>query len=54
MPGQTRIYTAGEKEYETWMKRKEKGVPFNNELLREFRELCDDYSLPEYLDLFES
>ena len=54
MPGQTRIYTAGEKEYITWMKRKEKGVPFNNELLKEFRKLCDDYSLPEYLYLFES
>ena len=52
MPGQTRIYTAGEKEYDTWQERKDKGVPFNNELLDEFRGLCDTYGLMEYLPLF--
>ena len=26
-PGQSRIYTAGEKEYEVWLDRKDKGVP---------------------------
>ena len=39
MPGQTRIYTAGEKEHDTWLERKDKGVPFNDELLEEFRGL---------------
>ena len=54
MPGQNRIYTAGEKEYYTWLERKEKGVPFNNELLEEFRGLCKTYGLDEYLHYFES
>jgi L-2-hydroxycarboxylate dehydrogenase (NAD+) len=53
MPGQNRIYTAGEKEYDTWMFRKDKGVPFNNELLAEFRGLCTNYDLKEYLGHFE-
>ena len=53
MPGQTRIYTAGEKEYDTWLERKDKGVPFNNELLEEFRGLCKIYKLEEYLTYFE-
>lgn len=54
MPGQTRIFTAGEKEHETWLSRKDKGVPFNNELLSEFRGLCNDYDLKEYTSLFEN
>jgi LDH2 family malate/lactate/ureidoglycolate dehydrogenase len=53
MPGQSRIYTAGEKEYATWLQRKDKGVPFNNELLNEFRGLCNDYDLKGYLHHFE-
>ena len=53
MPGKTRIYTAGEKEYDTWMERKDKGVPFNNELLKEFRGLCNTYDLKGYLPHFE-
>jgi L-2-hydroxycarboxylate dehydrogenase (NAD+) len=53
MPGQTRIYTAGEKEHDTWMERKEKGVPFNKELLEEFRGLCNFYDLKDYLAHFE-
>jgi LDH2 family malate/lactate/ureidoglycolate dehydrogenase len=54
MPGQTRIYTAGEKEYYTWLERKDTGLPFNNELLEEFRGLCKDYCLEEYLPHFNS
>ncbi|MEI6048702.1 MAG: Ldh family oxidoreductase [Bacteroidota bacterium] len=54
MPGQTRIYTAGEKEYDTWLERKDKGVPFNVELLEEFRGLCITYNLREYLPHFEA
>lgn len=53
MPGEDRIYTAGEKEYYCWMERKDKGVPFNKELLKEFRGLCKEYSLEEYLPYFE-
>ena len=53
IPGQTRIYTAGEKEYYTWMERKDKGVPFNDELLEEFRGLCNNYDLGNYLPYFE-
>jgi Malate/L-lactate dehydrogenases len=53
MPGQTRIYTAGEKENDTWLQRKNKGVPFNNELLEEFRGLCNTYDLKGYLPYFE-
>lgn len=53
MPGQSRIYTAGEKEHETWLERKDKGVPFNNELLEEFRGLCNTYNLKGYLSYFE-
>ena len=53
MPGQTRIYTAGEKENDTWLQRKDKGVPFNDELLEEFRVLCNTYDQNEYLPYFE-
>jgi len=53
MPGQTRIYTAGEKEYYTWMERKDKGAPFSSELLAEFRALCNEYGLKDYLPHFE-
>jgi LDH2 family malate/lactate/ureidoglycolate dehydrogenase len=53
MPGQTRIYTAGEKENDTWLQRKDKGVPFNDELLEEFRVLCNTYDQKGYLPYFE-
>lgn len=52
MPGKARIYTAGEKEYLTSMDRSSKGVPFSGQLLNEFRGLCKDYELDEYLNLF--
>lgn len=53
MPGQDRIYTAGEKEYYTWLERKEKGVPFNKDLLKECRGLCNEYNLTDFLHFFE-
>ena len=53
MPGQTRIYTAGEKEHYIWLERKDKGVPFSNELLEEFRVLCRIYEQKESLPYFE-
>jgi LDH2 family malate/lactate/ureidoglycolate dehydrogenase len=53
MPGQNRIFTAGEKEHEIWLSRKDKGVPFNEDLLDEYRGLCKSYDLKEYLSEFE-
>ncbi len=52
MPGHDRIFTAGEKEYETWKARKDKGTTFTTQLLEEFRGLCKTYNLPEYLPHF--
>ena len=34
-PGQERIYTAGEKEYDVWMYRKDKGVPVTEAVQKE-------------------
>ena len=49
-PGYERIYTAGEKEYLAWLDRKDKGVPVNESVQREFVELRDklglDYRFP--------
>lgn len=52
MPGQNRIYTAGEKEYEVWMSRKDKGIPFGGELLKEFKYICNEYGVTEFLPYF--
>ena len=51
-PGQDRIYTAGEKEYDTWLARKDQGTNFTGQLLEEFRGLCKSYNLMEYLHHF--
>ena len=51
MPGHERIFTAGEKEYETWKVRKDHGVTFSDQLLEEFRGICESYGLPEYINL---
>ena len=53
MPGQSHIYTAGEKEYYTWLERQDKGVPFGDDLLKEFRDLSVEYDLKEYRPYFE-
>ncbi len=49
-PGQDRIYTAGEKEYLTWLERKDKGVPVGEAVQKELTELRDrlklDYKFP--------
>lgn len=44
-PGQERIYTAGEKEYLTWLERKDVGVPIGQAVQHEFIELRDKYGL---------
>ena len=53
MPGHTRIYSAGEKEHETWLYRKDKGIPFNEALLNEYKDLCQQYKLDEFVHHFE-
>ena len=44
-PGATRIYTPGEKEHETWLYRKDKGVPFNDPLKAAFKAVKEKLSL---------
>jgi LDH2 family malate/lactate/ureidoglycolate dehydrogenase len=47
-PGQSRIYTAGEKEYLAWLERKDKGVPLNDSLKKTLKSLIDEYALHTY------
>ncbi len=48
MPGENRIYTAGEKEHLAWLKRKKKGIPLNKKLQEEIIEMRDDLALSSY------
>ena len=48
MPGQERIYTAGEKEYLTYLERKNKGVPVNRELQKDIKALVAELGLTQY------
>ncbi len=45
-PDQERIYTAGEKEYEAWLERCDKGVPIGEAVQKEFIALRDRFDLP--------
>ena len=45
-PGCDRIYTAGEKEYETWLFRKDKGVPVGAAVQKDMIEVRDALNLP--------
>ena len=49
-PGETRIYTAGEKEYLAWLDRKDKGVPLNASEMKDLASVRDklglDYTFP--------
>ena len=47
-PGQNRIYTAGEKEYDVWMERKDKGVPMTEAVQKEFIQMRDEFGLTEF------
>jgi L-2-hydroxycarboxylate dehydrogenase (NAD+) len=49
MPGQDRIFTAGEKEYLIWLERKDKGVPLNEALQDEIKKLCAELKLPDII-----
>ncbi len=53
-PGQERIYTAGEKEYEVWMYRKDRGVPITEEVQKEFVQMRDEFGLTQFHFPFES
>jgi L-2-hydroxycarboxylate dehydrogenase (NAD+) len=44
-PGHKRIYTAGEKEYEAWKERKDKGVPLDKTLRQQFIQMRDELKL---------
>ncbi len=44
-PGQDRIYTAGEKEWDVWQVRKDKGVPMGDGVQRDFMDVRDMYNL---------
>ena len=52
-PGHDRIYTAGEKEYDSWMDRKDKGVPVGDTIQKELIELRDELGLTQYHFPFE-
>jgi LDH2 family malate/lactate/ureidoglycolate dehydrogenase len=45
MPGCERIYTAGEKEHLTWLERKKTGVPVNEALQQEIRQVLDAFGM---------
>ena len=45
-PGHDRIYTAGEKEYLTWLDRRDKGVPVSAAVQKEILEVRDRLNLP--------
>ncbi len=45
-PGQSRIYTAGEKEWLSWLERKDKGVPVGDAVQKEMLTLRDNLKLP--------
>lgn len=53
MPGESRIYTAGEKEYLAWQYRKDKGVPVNEALQRDIIQLKKMLNLTQYRFEFE-
>jgi L-2-hydroxycarboxylate dehydrogenase (NAD+) len=48
MPGQERIYTAGEKEYNFWLENREKGIPINRKLQQEILQMKDELGLDNY------
>lgn len=52
-PDQNRIYTAGEKEYEAWLFRKDKGVPVNEVLQKQMLQLKKELSLSQFTFPFE-
>lgn len=52
-PGCDRIYTAGEKEYDIWKFRKDKGVPVGEAVQKEFIAMRDELGLTQFKFVFE-
>jgi len=48
-PGCERIYTAGEKEWEVWLQRKDSGVPINEAVQKELVEIRNKLGLTKYV-----
>jgi len=53
MPGQDQIYTAGEKEYDKWLDRKDTGVPVNDALIKDILDIKAELGLDQYSFPFE-
>ncbi len=53
-PGADRIYTAGEKEYEIWLSRRDSGVPINESVQAEMVAVRDRLGLTQYTFPWES
>jgi len=53
MPGAEKIYTAGEKEYLTWLKRKDQGVPLDEIEQHQIMQLKQQLNLTKYNFEFE-
>jgi L-2-hydroxycarboxylate dehydrogenase (NAD+) len=48
-PGEDRIFTAGEKEWDVWQERKDKGVPINDAVQLELSAIRDKLKLTKYV-----
>ncbi|MDD2402238.1 MAG: Ldh family oxidoreductase, partial [Clostridia bacterium] len=53
MPGEKRIYTAGEKEYLAWLERKETGIPLGVAIQEEILQVKKEQGLDAYTFDFE-
>ncbi len=53
MPGEERIYTAGEKEHLSFLERSKSGVPINDALWKEMKNVAVEYKLENFYKLFE-
>jgi LDH2 family malate/lactate/ureidoglycolate dehydrogenase len=49
-PGEDRIYTAGEKEYDMWLFRKDKGVPVGEGVQKDIIKVRDELGLDYHFD----
>ena len=47
-PGENRIYTAGEKEYDAEIKRKKTGIPLNKSLQKDIKQMQEELRLDSY------
>jgi LDH2 family malate/lactate/ureidoglycolate dehydrogenase len=53
-PGHQRIWTAGEKEHDVWLERKDRGAPVNEELKRQMIAMRQELGLTQYRFPFDS